>query len=131
MSTKKLKCEQCLFKTAVQTKMDNHKNMYHSSENFILYFGCKSLNDRNILMENISAQWMDCTGGQAAFKDGDLITFGRELVCASRNTGKKLYHVVRMHDPGLGLCFDNTWLENGVKYGIFQKYDLPDDVVIN
>lgn len=71
------------------------------------------------------------SGGQAAFKDGNLTTFGRELVCVSRETGKKLYYVVRMHDTGLGLCFDNKWLENGIKYGVFQKYDLPDDVVIN
>lgn len=36
-----------------------------------------------------------------------------------------------MHDPGLGLSFDEDWLKNGVKYKVFQKYDLPDDVIIN
>lgn len=130
MSKKIFKCEHCLFKTTSQSKMNDHTNIYHQDRSFILYFACK-YKDRDILIENISAHEIDCTGGQAAFEDGDLTTFGRELVCASRETGKKLYYAVRMHDPGLGLCFDNEWLENGIKYGIFQKYDLPDDVVIN
>lgn len=131
MSAKEITCEHCLFKTTLQTKLEEHKNSYHQDGEFILYFACKSLNNRNKLMKNVTAQWIDCTGGQAAFKDGDLITFGRELVNTSRKTGAKLYYAVRMHDPGLGLCFEEDWLNDGIKYGIFQKYDLPDDVVIN
>lgn len=67
--------------------------------------------------------------GQTAYEDGDLNMFGQELVDASRITGVKLYRALRIHDPGLGLCFYEKWVDAGIKACVFEKYDLPDDVI--
>ena len=100
-------CDECPYKTDSQDFLEEHSNRYHhENTNYILYMGCTgSINGRNELEHRVSARYIDMTGGQAAFQDGDLKEFGDELVAASRETGHKVYHVYRMHDPGLGLDF--------------------------
>lgn len=88
-----------------------------------------SIEGRNALNDRVSAKWIDCTGGQAAYEDGDLEELGEELVEASRETSVKIFHVFRMFDPGLGLDFPMWWVEGGIKAKIFSQYKLPDDVV--
>lgn len=50
----------------------------------ILYFDCnQSLDGRNAIADHLAKfgfQWMDMTGGQAAFEDGDLESFGNHIV---------------------------------------------------
>lgn len=131
--TGELSCSKCRYKSNSEEFLQQHTARYHPSNrvpSFILYMGCSgSLDGRNTLSDRVSAQYIDMTGGQAAFEDGDLIEFGDELVAASRDTGYKLYGVYRMHDPGLGLDFPDWWVQTGVELGIFQQYNLPVDVI--
>ncbi len=126
-------CEECSFETNTQEKLEKHIETYHYVKiikpTFILYFECEgSIDGRNRLTRNIPNVNIDSTGGQAAFEDGDLDKFGKDLTCASRRTGIKIYRAMRIHDPGLGLCIDESWLEEGLECGIFEEYDFPDDV---
>ena len=96
---------------------------------YILYIGVDgSLDGHNALVDCVSSQWIDMTGGQAAFYDGDLKEFGDELVEASKETGYKIYEIYRMYDPGLGLDFAEWWVKGGIAAGVFEKYELPEDV---
>ena len=126
-------CSECRYKSNSDEFLQQHTARYHPSNrvpSFVLYMGCSgSLNGRNTLSKCVSAKWIDMTGGQAAFEDGDLTEFGDDLVAGSRNTGYKLYGVYRMHDPGLGLDFPDWWVQTGVELGIFQQYNLPTDVI--
>ena len=45
-----------------------------------------SIDGRDTLNYMITAKWIDCTGGQSAYQDGNLETFGTELVNASRTS---------------------------------------------
>lgn len=123
-------CDKCPYKTDSSQYLQDHNKRFHRDKaQFILYMACPgSLDGRNTLADGVSFKWIDMTGGQAAFIDGDLKKFGDELVRASRKTHNKLYHVYRMHDPGLGLDFPQWWVDTGVKLGIFQEYKLPEDV---
>lgn len=125
-------CDECPYKTDSQDFLEEHSKRYHhDNTNYILYMGCTgSINGRNELEHRVSARYIDMTGGQAAFHDGDLKEFGDDLVAASRETGHKLYHVYRMHDPGLGLDFPQWWVDTGVALEIFQQYQLPEDVKV-
>lgn len=127
-----ISCEHCSYKTNSDDFLAKHKEKYHDDNcRFVLYMACNgSLEGRNMINNNISAKWIDCTGGQTAYVDGDINVFGQELVEASRRTGVKLYHAYRMHDPGLGLDFPQWWVDAGLMYGVFEKYDLPDDVLV-
>jgi hypothetical protein len=122
----------CDFSTDNEEYLNKHTEMFHNKErDMILYMCCaESIDGRNALNNMISNSFqpIDCTGGQAAFEDGDLKEFGDALVKASRETGYKLYDVYRMYDPGLGLIFDDWWVQAGVKAGTFKKYKIPDDV---
>lgn len=122
----------CDFSTDDEEYLNKHTEMFHNKEqDMILYMCCtESIDGRNALNNIISDSFqpIDCTGGQAAFEDGDLKKFGDALVKASRKTGYKLYDIYRMYDPGLGLIFDDWWIQAGVKAGTFKKYKIPDDV---
>lgn len=126
----KISCDKCLYKTDSVNFLNAHSECYHHNDkSFILYMECTgSLTGRNTLADAVSVDYIDMTGGQAAFEDGDLQIFGSELVAASRKSGYKLYNVYRMHDPGLGLMFSEWWVDTGIALNIFQKYDLPEDV---
>jgi hypothetical protein len=126
-----IKCEHCSYCTNSRDFLEKHNTYHKDDREFILYMECKgSLKGRNTLIDNISAQEIDCTGGQAAFEDGDINVFGQELVNASRKTKFKIYRALRMHDPGLGLCFPEWWIDAGIKAGVFEKYSLPQDVLV-
>ena len=126
-------CELCPYKTDDSDHLKAHKKMYHvepEDQHMILYMGCDgSIGGRNALNDRVSSKWIDCTGGQAAYEDGDLQQLGDELVAASRETGVKIYHVYRMFDPGLGLDFPMWWVTGGINAGVFQQYALPNDVI--
>jgi hypothetical protein len=96
---------------------------------FILYMETESMDARNKLNEIIDANEFDCTGGQTAYKDGSLQEFGNKIVKAAREKNVKLYRVLRMHDPGIGLSFCDHWITAGLEAGVFEKYDLPEDVI--
>jgi hypothetical protein len=127
------KCDSCEYETNDSQHLGKHNDMYHNDkigENMILYMQCDGLSDgRNKINNLISARWIDCTGGQSAYENGNLNQFGDELVIASRATGIKIYHAYKMADPGLGLDFPQWWIDGGVKAGVFQKYELPKDVL--
>jgi hypothetical protein len=125
-----IKCEYCSYCTNSREFLEKH-NMYHTKDRkFILYMACEgSIEGRETLIENISAYDIDCTGGQAAFVDGNINVFGRELTNASRKSGYKIYHAYRMHDPGLGLCFPQWWVDAGIEARVFEQYDFPEDVI--
>lgn len=127
-------CDKCTYKTNSEEFLKEHAKRYHDDNaSFILYMACTgSIEGRNTLADAVSASYsyIDMTGGQAAFEDGDLQTFGDELVAASRESGYKIYHAYRMHDPGLGLDFPQWWIDTGVALGIFQQYELPEDVKV-
>jgi hypothetical protein len=126
----KFECDKCSYKSNSDDNLGQHTTTYHNENTqMILYMNCDgSIEGRNELNNSISAKWIDCTGGQAAYEDGDLQEFGDELVMASRNTGHKIYCVFRMHDPGLGLDFPGWWIQGGLNAGVFQQYEVPDDV---
>ncbi len=129
-------CDKCTYKTNNEEHLKEHSECYHpvieeGQNPFILYFQCDgSLNGRNSLAGGVSVSYLDMTGGQAAFEDGDLTQFGTELVLASRASGYKIYNVYRMHDPGLGLMLINWLIDEGLELGIFEEYELPEDVKV-
>lgn len=118
-------CPNC--KCQIHETLKQHLAWYH--RRFVLYFECNgSLDERNTLADQITFSPIDMTGGQAVFEDGDLQSFGDQLVCAARGSGIKFYRICRMVDPGLGLCFPESWLINGIAYGVFQEYHIPADL---
>jgi len=129
-------CDKCPYKTTKEEHLEEHAKRYHpivpkekGKMNYVLYMECSgSLEGRNTLADGVSRPWIDMTGGQAAFHDGELKTFGDELVAVSREFGYKLYCVYRVFDPGLGLDFPMWWVKAGVECGVFQEYELPEDV---
>jgi len=130
----KLSCDYCNYETHHQEYLEKHKSAYHNDSNMILYMACEgSLDARNTLIDEIETKGfedIDCTGGQAAFEDGDLNHFGKALVKAARKHNIKLYQVSRMKDPGMGLIFPDWWFKAGVEAGLFEEYSLPDDVLV-
>ncbi|AYV77307.1 MAG: hypothetical protein Barrevirus32_3 [Barrevirus sp.] len=126
-------CKSCPYSTDIKDHLKIHTKTYHNKEyqeHYILYMECNgSIDGRNDLNDLISNHDIDCTGGQSAYEDGDLKEFGDQLVIAARQTGVGLYRVLRMYDPGLGLIFDDWWVNGGIKAGVFQEYQLPDDVI--
>lgn len=124
------KCKKCSYRTESKAYLNQHCELYHTDHPMILYMECDgSISGRNALMNHLKThQYIDCTGGQAAFEDGDLTKFGNDLVEASRKTGVKLYHVYRMADPGLGLDFPEWGVQGGLQAGVYQEYALPEDV---
>lgn len=124
-------CPECFYSTDREEHLRKHAEAYHPEDpSYILYMTCDgSIEGRNELNERVSAQWIDCTGGQAAYEDGDLYELGEELVEASREIGVGVYHVYRMYDPGLGLEFPMWWVHGGIKAGVFEEYKLPEDVI--
>ena len=98
----------------------------------ILYFDSnRSIFGRNAIADHLAEfgfKWMDMTGGQAAFDDGDLKLFGDKIIECARKHEIGIHEIVRMEDPGLGLMFPSKWLEDGISSGRFQRYDIPKDV---
>lgn len=91
----------------------------------ILYLECQDLETRQSLsnyLEKHGFNWIDCTGGQLACEDGDFERFRNLAVQWTNKQGKTLYRVIRMEDPGLGLCFSEEWLKKGIDTGEFQIY---------
>jgi hypothetical protein len=130
-----LHCKKCSYKTDCAEFLHEHLDTYHQRPKpaMILYLECDgSIDGRNALVDSVTATGggdaIDCTGGQAAFEDGDLQQFGKQLVKASRNTGVRLCRVLRMFDPGVGLNFAPWWIEGGLQAGVFQAFRLPKDV---
>lgn len=126
----KHKCDKCNYATDDDNHLNLHKDEYHNDDKtFVLYMACDgSIEGRNILNDNVSAKWIDCTGGQAAYEDNDLKTFGEQLVKAARDNNIKLYHIYRLNDPGLGLDFPYWWVQGGLRAGVFDEYPIPEDV---
>jgi hypothetical protein len=123
-------CKDCSYTSSNAEFLKKHIDSYHEGEHsFVLYMTCEgSIDGRNELLQLVDFNYIDCTGGQAACDDGDLQTFGDQLVNASQKTGHKLFQVYRMYDPGLGLDFPQWWFDAGLDAGVFEKYDLPTDV---
>jgi hypothetical protein len=126
-------CQSCVYKTSESEWLQTHIKCYHSEEmSMVLYMECSgSIEGRNLLLQSTDAQSIDCTGGQAACADGNLETFGEQLVQAARDHNIKLYRVCRMGDPGLGLMFPDWWVDGGIEAGVFAEYVLPVDVDAN
>tara|TARA_B110000858_G_scaffold15255_1_gene15398 strand:- start:35 stop:523 length:489 start_codon:yes stop_codon:yes gene_type:complete len=95
------------------------------TEIYILYFETTydgdGVEDRNALcdiLEKSSFQWIESTGAQAGFADGDASTFFK--ICLA--SGIKLRSLCRTLDPGLGLFNDHgngdprvaSWHEAGL-----------------
>jgi hypothetical protein len=122
------KCDHCSYKNSEEF-LQIHIQEYHTNHNMVLYMDCNgSIEGRDVLNDCIDAEWIDCTGGQAAYKDSDLQKFGEQLVRAARDNNIKLFNVLRIQDPGLGLDFPSWWVEAGIEAGVFERYDIPDDV---
>lgn len=104
-------------------------NNQQEEQNKRLYFDCNgSLEGRNLIEDAVSVRYVDCTGGQAAFEDGNLQVFGQEVIAAARKHNIKIYKILRMDDPGLGLMFTDEWVQDGLSSGRFQAYPIPKDV---
>eukprot|EP00966_Prymnesium_polylepis_P030644 713319-Prymnesium_polylepis.2 len=86
----------------------------------ILYFRVDSLDKRNLLVEKLAEDGfnaIDCTGGQAAFEDGDLKKIA-EIILGFARTQEPPIDVVavdfRMPDPGLGLFVSDSCIRQGL-----------------
>jgi len=86
-----------------------------SKYSFILYFHIiddDSLDARNRLADHLKQfgfKWMDMTGGQAAFKDGDFEIFSNETIKYCRQNDLKIHFICRCPDFGVGLIvLDST-----------------------
>lgn len=126
------KCDNCQYKTLSEEFLKIHCETYHIGHpSYILYMGCTgSIDGRNTLNDCVSSKWIDCTGGQTAYKDGNLETLGKELVDGARENNIKLYNIYRMYDPGLGLDFAPWWVQGGIDAGVFQEYQIPQDCLV-
>ena len=126
-------CNKCFYQTSCDNYLQLHMKTFHERDgNYILYFECEDFDGRyTIIDHNNKFEPIDCTGAQAAFEDGDLKEFGDALIDTSRQTGVKLLKICRMKDPGLGLLFPSWILEAGIKMGIYQNYEIPDDCGLN
>ena len=126
-------CDNCAYKSNNEEYLKSHQKSYHNDKTpFILYMCCQgSIDERNIFEQAVTVEYIDCTGPQAAFHDGDLQQFGNELVQCARDNDLKLYCIYRMYDPGLGLMINPYWLKGGLDAGVFTEYSIPDDVKAN
>lgn len=90
----------------------------------ILYLECKNYESRTKMLEVLQNhyEWLDCTGGQAAFEDDDLQRFGDFATTVASKLNIKLVHILRMPDPGLGLFITDDWLAAGLASGEIQRY---------
>ena len=79
-----------------------------STFDMVLYFRVKGgLEARNTIHNHLSAfgfDWMDMTGGQGAFHDGDFALFCQEVRACANKQRFTLQELFRMPYPGLGLC---------------------------
>lgn len=126
-----IKCKYCKYKTNTEDSMMKHA-YYHNGNSFILYFECDGLLEgRNAIARDLENdfEWIDMTGGQVAFKDGDFKLFCEKVIKSARAHNVKLYHVTRMHDPGIGLCVFDWWIDGGVKAGVFTNKKIPKQLI--
>lgn len=137
-----LQCDDCPYKSNKSEYLEEHRKSYHPNDrkpDMILYMRCRNvesddnLEARNKIMDYLGDdyRYIDVTGGQGAFYDGDLKNFGDKIVEAAKLNNIKIYEILRMYDPGLGLEFPSWWVNSGVENGLFQKYDLPDDIKVS
>ena len=132
-----LSCTKCNYRTNSDEHLEKHTNAYHNDDaNFIYSMDCTgSISGRNVLCDVVDVEWIDCTGGQAAFEPGGeaypLSNFGEDLVRGARANGLRLYNVLKIYDPGLGLEFPMWWVEGGIAAGTFERFEIPDDVNAN
>lgn len=74
-------CKSCRYRTNTQEHLDQHTNKYHPKDGvtddmFVYYMDCNgSIEGRNVLCEYVDVQWIDCTGGQAAFRYVKIFDF--------------------------------------------------------
>ncbi len=122
------RCTRCAYKAKTQTHLDDHTKFYHKSDTWVLYVECDDSGEgREELEICLSMRPIDATGGQWAFEDGDLEKFGDKLVKAARKTGVKLFCVMRMIDPGLGLILPSWRVTGAIKAGVCKVYTLPQE----
>jgi hypothetical protein len=130
-------CKSCSYCTNEQSHIDEHNKHYHPEGGvndgmYVYYMDCnKSIDGRNELLEYVDIEYIDCTGGQAAFEYNPNYTlqqFGNDLVRGAREKRLKLGNVLKMFDPGLGLDFPMWWVEGGIRAGVFERFKIPDDV---
>lgn len=87
----------------------------------ILYFQCDSFEGRYYIveyLEDFGYSFLDGTGSQCAYEDGDLDNFGKHVVKAAQNGGLRLRDIARVEDPGLGLIFEEGAIEAAANYPI-------------
>jgi hypothetical protein len=122
-----LLCTDCGYKTNDEEFLKTHRTQFHDEDmSMILYMDCSgSLYGRNTIVEGVSNNFIDCTGGQAAFEDGSLQEFGDEVMAVAKEHNITVYNIVRMRDPGLGLMFSYQWVDAGINAGAFQRYEIP------
>ena len=82
----------------------------------IYYFHCEGgLDNRNLIadmLEKFNFEWVDMTGGQAAFKPkGNFNTFKRLIEIYADIHNIKVYYIKHCEDPGLGLCFPPKYFD--------------------
>ena len=85
----------------------------------VLYFCANSLPNRNRLVNELEEHGynsIDCTGGQAAFEDGDLGQFAEIILGFARSQEPPIdvIAVFRMPDPGIGLFVNDNWIQRGL-----------------
>ena len=81
----------------------------------IYYFETDGLENRNKIAEMLELykfEWIDMTGGQAAFKPiGNFNTFKRLIEIYADIHNIKVYYIKHCEDPGLGLCFPTNYFD--------------------
>lgn len=122
-------CTVCGYKTDKKAHLKKHTDHYHKPYSFILYFHCESSDSRDIILENIPYQYIDSTGGESAFDDGNIDDFGDSIVKVAKKYKIKLYRICRMFDPGLGLIAPDWWIDGGIKAKMFYDYEIPKNLL--
>ena len=119
-------CTKCEYRTTKNEYLDLHEATFHAGHPMILYIEMDSFEDRSVILDEIEGfPWLDATGCQCAFDDGDLKEFGDAVVEIAARKNLKIGRILRMMDPGLGLMFSEEWVEAGLFSGTFTEYDVP------
>jgi hypothetical protein len=122
-------CASCKYHTTRDEYLKQHNETFHGGHPMILYIEMESFDDRSIVLDEIEGfPWIDATGCQCAFEDGDLKTFGDAIVEIASRMDLKIGRILRMVDPGLGLMFSEEWVEAGLFSGTFSEYEIPKEL---
>ncbi len=113
------KCNKCSYSSDNEEYLQNHCDTFHKDKvSYVLYMECSdSIEGRNHIVNNIPFSYIDCTGGQASFEDGDIEEFYQAVKKVANEYNLELGLICRMPDPGLGLIFSGWLVEEGIKAG--------------